>query len=474
MTGADFLSLMPLMIIGGAPVPIMLSIAFRRSYVVTYGFSVLAFIAAFVSLFFLGPVAPHAVSSLIVVDGMTILLSGIILLAGIVVAVLSENFLERLEGEKEEFFIILFVATLGSLLLVGASSFATLFLGLETLSVALYILIAYQRIHDRSIEAGVKYLILASVSSAFLLFGMGLIYTDTGSLEFSRIAVALGSSGYSTPLLLTGFAMLLVGIGFKLALVPFHMWTPDIYQGAPVPVTAFIATVSKGAVMGLFLRFFYMIRGYGNEHFIVVISALAILSMFVGNLLAIRQQQIKRILAYSSISNMGYLLVALLIGGRAGIPAAIFYIISYLVTTLGAFSVITFHSSHEHPADLVDDYRGLFWKRPWMALVFTLAMLSLAGIPLTTGFMAKFYLVFAGVDAGVWVLVIALIVNSVISLYYYLRVVAAMFSPATSVALPLVPFTGKVVLALIAAAILWLGILPQSILELISNFAVLN
>jgi NADH-quinone oxidoreductase subunit N len=171
---------------------------------------------------------------------------------------------------------------------------------------------------------------------------------------------------------------------------------------------------------------------------------------------------------------MGYLLVALLIGGRAGIPAAVFYIISYLVTTLGAFSVITFQSSHEHPADLVSDYRGLFWKRPWMALVFTLAMLSLAGIPLTTGFMAKFYLVFAGVDAGLWVLVSALSVNSVISLYYYLRVVAAMFSPDPGTGSPAVPFTGQVVLALIALTILWLGILPQQILEMISNFALLN
>ena len=322
MNGTDFLCLTPMMIIAGAPIIIMLTVAFRRSFMVIFGFSLLAFILSFLSLYLLLSSIPHQVSSLLMFDGFTILLSAIIILASIVVTVLSKTYILYQESEKEEFFITLFIATLGSLILVAANNFVTLFLGLETLSISLFILIAYRRVRDYCIEAAVKYLVLASVSSAFLLFGMGLIYTVTGSLEFSKIAGAISSTNYSQPIFLIGFGMMIVGLGFKLALVPFHMWTPDVYQGAPVPVATFIATVSKGAVMAVFLRFFYTIRGYENYNFILIITVMAIFSMFWGNLLAIRQQNIKRILAYSSISNMGYLLVTLLVGGENGIPAA--------------------------------------------------------------------------------------------------------------------------------------------------------
>jgi len=470
MTGTDFLCLTPLMIIAAAPIIMMVVIAFRRTYKVIYGFCLLAFLASFFSNFLLLPVIPHPLSSLLITDGFSIILSGIITLAAIVIIIFSYDYLLYQESEKEEYFIILFTATLGSLILVAANSFVSLFLGLEMLSISLYILVAYRRARDHSIEAGVKYLVLASVSSAFLLFGMGLIYTDTGSLEFAKIAMVIGSSGYSTPLLLTGAAMMMVGLGFKLALAPFHMWTPDVYQGAPVPVAAFIATVSKGAVMAIFLRFFYAIKGFDNHNFILMITAIAILSMFAGNLLAIRQQNIKRILAYSSISNMGYLLVTLLITRGDGISAAIFYIISYIITSLGAFGVITLLSDQKHDAEMVKDYAGLFWKRPWIAMGFTIALLSLAGIPLTTGFMAKFYIVFTGINSNLWLLVISLAINSVIGLYYYLRVIAAMFSDGNDKELPRISMTGQVALSIITICIIWLGILPQSIFQLISTY----
>jgi NADH-quinone oxidoreductase subunit N len=224
--------------------------------------------------------------------------------------------------------------------------------------------------------------------------------------------------------------------------------------------------------MALFLRFFYSISGFRNAGFILVVTVIAVLTMFTGNLLAIRQKNIKRILAYSSIANMGYLLVTLLIGTKEGISAAIFYIISYMATTLAAFGVITMLSGKENDADTLSDYTGLFWKRPWIAIVFTLALLSLAGIPLTTGFMAKFYLVFAGIDAGLWVLVITLIVNTVIGLYYYLRVITTLFSPANDVAFPSVSLAGNIVLGLVTLAILWLGINPDGVIQLIIRFGV--
>ncbi|MGE5395740.1 MAG: NADH-quinone oxidoreductase subunit N [Candidatus Saccharibacteria bacterium] len=467
MADVDFLGLTPLMIVALAPMIIMLTVAVRRAVMAIYGFSLLAFVLALLSIYVVIPLLPHSISTLLIIDRVTVVLWSVIILASIAVTILSRDYLLNQESEKEEYFIILFISTLGAMLLVSAINFVSLFLGLETLSISLYVLIAYRRISDQCIEAGIKYLILASVSSAFLLFGMGLIYLDTGSLEFLHIAQTVHSFTVADSLLYMGFGMMIVGLGFKLALVPFHMWTPDIYQGAPTPVATYIATVSKAAVMTVFLRFFYAIDGYNNFTFIRIISVIAILSMFVGNLLALKQQNVKRILAYSSISNMGYLLVTLLVGGENGIQAAIFYIISYLITTLGAFGVITLFSTQQHEAEMLMDYKGLFWKRPWMAFVFTLAMLSLAGIPLTAGFMGKFYIVFEGIHASLWLLVICLIVNSVIGLYYYLRVISVMFLEADDYTLPAVSMVEKGLMGLIAVGIVGIGIFPQWIIQLI-------
>jgi NADH-quinone oxidoreductase subunit N len=471
MIKTDFLCLTPLMIVAAAPVIMMLTIAITRNFKIIYGFSLLAFLIALVSVFFVLPAIPYRISQLLIFDNYSILFISIIISASILVTVLSYGYLQSQESEKEEYFMILFVATLGSLLLVSACSFVTLFLGLETLSISLFILIAYRRVSDRSIEAGVKYLILASVSSAFLLFGMGLIYAGTGLLEFKGIYLGLKLSAVSVPLLSAGFAMMLVGIGFKLAVVPFHMWTPDVYQGAPTPVAAYIATISKGAVMALFIRFFYVLHGNQNESFLYVITVIAVLSMFIGNLLAIRQQNLKRILAFSSIANLGYLLITLVIGNENGIQSAIFYLISYIITTLGAFGVIALLSDRTHDADILSDYRGLFWKRPWIAIVFTLALLSLAGIPITAGFMAKFYLVFSGINSGLWLLVFSLIINSVIGLYYYLRVITTLFVQAETKEFPSISFTGNLFLAFTAIGILWLGIFPEWFFHFIAQFS---
>lgn len=471
MTETDFFCLMPLLIISGAPIIMMLTIAISRNYQVNYGFSILAFVLAFLSVFFISGSIPHIISPLFIFDHFSLFFLGMIIAAGLLVTFLSQDYLLRQSGEREEYFIILFIATLGAAILVIANHFVSLFLGIETLSVSLYVLIAFNRHSDYSIEAGIKYLILASVSTAFLLFGMALIYTGTGTMAFGEIASILNKSTILSPIILTGFAMMMVGIGFKLALVPFHMWTPDVYQGSPAPITAFIATASKGAVMAVLLRFFYGIKGFQSPPLILIISIIAVLSMFVGNLLALRQQNVKRILAYSSIANLGYLLVTLLTGGTNGIHAAIFYLISYFVTTIGAFGVVTLMSVHEQDADNIENYKGLFWKRPWVAIVFTLSMLSLAGIPITAGFMAKFYIVFAGLKSGLWLLVFSLVINSVISLYYYLRIVTTMFSSVNDEEIPVISFTGNFTLAIIAIGILLFGIFPGWLIDLISGYS---
>jgi NADH-quinone oxidoreductase subunit N len=471
MTVTDFISLAPLLIIAGAPIIMMLTIAFVRSHKVIWGFSVIAFIVALASLYFVSQVAPHDIKPLFIFDKTSLFFMGMIIGASLIITLLSYDYLKFHMGEKEEYYIILFVSTLGALILTTATHFVSFFLGLETLSVSLYILIAYLKSRDNSIEAGVKYLVLAASSSAFLLFGMALIYTVTGTMNFKEIGAILISSDPLSPMIYAGFGMMIVGLGFKLALVPFHMWIPDVYQGAPVPVTAFIATISKGGVMALFLRFFFAIQGGSNSIFISVLSILAILSMFTGNFLALQQLNLKRMLAYSSIAHLGYLMITILAGNILGLQAAIFYLLAYFITSLGAFSVISLLSVCEQDAEQLDNFRGLFWKRPWLAVVMTLSMLSLAGIPLTAGFMSKFYLVFSGFKSNLILLVFCLVVNSVISLYYYLKVVTTMFSTADDRNLPVVSFTGNIVLVVVVIGILWIGLIPGSLFHFITEFA---
>ena len=467
MTERDFLCLTPFLIIAIAPVVIMVVVSVLRNYKVVYGFSVLSLLAAFGSIFFVLPSIPHAIEPLLILDAYSMFFLGIIIISALLVTFLSYDYIKRLEGVREEYYIIIFTSTLGAALLTVANHFVLFFLGIETLSVSLYILIAFQRSKTNSIEAGIKYLILASVSSAFLLFGMALIYTAFGTMHFGEIVAALVKHEPLSPLVLSGFGMMMVGIGFKLALVPFHMWTPDVYQGAPAPVSAYIATVSKGAVMAILIRFFFILKGFSNQYLFVAISGIAILSMFVGNILAIRQKNIKRLLGYSSIANMGYLIIILLTGSNKGVQASIFYLISYFFTTIGAFGVISLLSTNEYEAEKIEDFNGLFWKRPWVAMVFTLSLLSLAGIPVTAGFIAKFYVILEGMKAGLMVLIISMIINSVIGLYYYLRIITTLFSTANETNLPELSFFGNITLAIIAVSILLLGIYPGWLIDII-------
>lgn len=395
----------------------------------------------------------------------------------IVVILLSYAYLAQHAGPRGEFYLLLLLATLGSAVLAASTHFASLFLGLEILSVSLYTLIAYLRATQEQIEAAIKYLVLAAVSAAFLLFGMALVYDELGTMEFTRVAVLQSSTrGADTLIVLTGFVMIVTGIGFKLAVVPFHLWSPDVYEGAPAPVTAFIATVSKGGMFALLLRLFTLVDVRSYHALFLVFGAIAIASMAVGNLLALRQNNVKRILAYSSIAHFGFLLVAFLAGGKLGVTAASFYLVAYFVTMLGAFGVITILSGSDRDADQLDDYRGLFWRRPWLAGVFTAALLSLAGMPLTGGFLGEFYLADAGVGAGLWALVIVLVLSSAVGLFYYLRIVSTMCSrPAEetegSAVLPSLSLVGATVLASLTLVLVWLGVYPAPLIDLIQATA---
>ena len=268
--------------------------------------------------------------------------------------------------------------------------------------------------------------------------------------------------------------MMVVGFGFKLAVVPFHLWTPDVYQGAPAPVSAFVATVSKGAVVAILLRLFPPGDIIARSSLFFVFSAIAIASMLAGNLLALLQNNVKRILAYSSIAHLGYILVAFLAGRSQGVGAVTFYLMAYFISTLGAFGVISVLSGPGHEMESLDDYRGLFWRRPWLAGVFSAMVLSLAGLPLTAGFVGKFYLTMAGVGSALWTLVIVLVLSSTIGLYYYLRILFTFFAKQPESQVPVgpeqaLPLSGTLTLAALTFLLLWLGIMPAPIFDLIQT-----
>jgi len=406
--------------------------------------------------------------SLLILDQYALFYIGLILGATFAIAILCHGYLERHAETREELYVLLLVATLGSMVLVASSHFVSFFLGLEILSVALYALSAYLHTRRRPIEAGVKYLILAGSSSAFLLFGMALIYAQLGTMDLSRLEGLLVGA-QNSPLVLAGLTFIVTGIGFKLGVVPFHLWTPDVYEGAPAPVTAFIATISKGAIFALLLRYFYTI---GAQHFravFVLFAIIAIASMLIGNLMALLQNNVKRILAYSSIAHMGYLLVAFEASGGMASEAVAFYLVAYFITTVGAFGVVTILSDEERDADTLEDYAGLFWRRPVLASIFTLMVLSLAGIPVTAGFLAKFYVVTAGASAGIWALILILVISSVIGLFYYLRIVATLYARRPEAAPHAEPpsIAGRYVLLALTILLIWFGVYPAPLLKVI-------
>ena len=411
---------------------------------------------------------------LFVIDGYAVFYMGLIFVASIAVLLLSYGYLAARRERPEEFYLLVLLATLGAIALVASHHFASFFLGLETLSMSLLGLIAYPRDRENPIEAGIKYLLLAGISSAFLLFGMALVYARLGTLEFPRIATLLGAADEASPDLywLTGLALIFAGIGFKLSVVPFHMWAPDVYQGAPAPAAAFVAVVSKGAMFALLLRYFVTANAdaFGPAPMMIEIAAIA--SILTGNLLALLQNNIKRILAYSSIAHIGYLVVAFLAGGALRIEAVTYYLVAYTVMTLGAFGVITVLSASSAAAELeeLDQYRGLIWRRPWLGGAFTAMLLSLAGIPLTMGFIGKFYAIAAGVSAAMWPAVVALIVGSIIGLFYYLQVIVAICTPVpegVAAYAGAIPRTGGAALAALTLVLIWLGVYPTPLIHLI-------
>jgi len=475
MTAQEISKIMPLIIVLATPLILMLVIAFRRNHFTTMLLSVVGLAAALAFIPASRLIGIDRVGELLVVDSYALFYYSLIFLATIFIVVSSYSYLQlRFSGNKEEYYLLILTAALGSAILASAVHFVSFFLGLEILSVSLYGLVAYLRHTNEGIEAALKYLILAAVSSAFLVFGMALIYSQVGSMAFSDVMGFLSAPGHLTVITIGGLALMIVGFGFKLAVVPFHMWSPDVYEGAPAPVTAFIASVSKGGILALLFRLFSHYNLAQSPALFLIFAVLAVLSMFGGNFLALMQKNVKRLLAYSSIAHFGYILVAFLAGNGMsnfrGIEAATFYLVSYFVTIIGAFIIVGVLSTKEKEAQDMGDYRGLYWRHPFLSVALSAMLFSLAGIPLTAGFVGKYYVLSTGVGSHLWWLVIVLIVNSAIGVYYYLRLIVEMFSQADMVTTATKPNVGVltgVVLAFLTIALVWLGVYPTGIIAAI-------
>ena len=359
-------------------------------------------------------------------DGFARFIKLLVLVGAALVLVMGQGYIERQRIDRFEFPVLVTFSVLGMMLMASAADFITLYLSLELQSLALYVLAAFDRDNLRSTEAGLKYFILGSLSSGMMLYGISLVYGFVGATSFAKVAMTVQASGVSVGLIF-GLVFLISGLAFKVSAVPFHMWTPDVYEGAPTPITAFFSASPKIAAMALFVRAIIASFPSAIDQWRQIIIFISILSMALGAVAAIGQNNIKRLMAYSSIANMGYVLIGLAAGTAQGIEGVLVYLAIYLVTTIGIFACILCMRRGEHMVENIGDLAGLAQTRPAYAFVFAMLMFSLAGIPPLAGFFAKFYVFLAAVNAGLYPLAVIGVVASVVGAYYYLRIVKIIY-----------------------------------------------
>jgi NADH-quinone oxidoreductase subunit N len=403
-------------------------------------------------------------SGMVALDNLSTLFNVLFLSTTGLVILLSHPFLKKDDVEHSEYYALLLFATAGMMILASGLDLITLFLGIEVLSISLYILAGYRRDSDASNEAALKYFLLGAFSSSVLLYGIALVFGATGTTNLVRIADVLAGSNGPLPegLLFAGVALILVGLAFKVAAAPFHMWTPDVYEGAPTAVTAFLSAGPKAAAFAAFIRTFFIAFGPVHAEWDAVLSVLAVLTMTIGNVAAIAQTNVKRMLAYSSIAHSGYVLIGIVTGGVIGGTGAVFYLIAYVAMTLGAFAVIILLEHKAERGVELRDYGGLGFRYPWIGALLSLFMISLSGIPPTVGFIGKLYLFGGAVQSGHVLLAVIGVLNSAVSVFYYLRLMVLMYMRDAQETLPAVriPLAFAVVLLLTAAGTLWPGIFP--------------
>ncbi|HST59039.1 MAG TPA: NADH-quinone oxidoreductase subunit N [Longimicrobium sp.] len=373
------------------------------------------------------PLQDTSMTGMVAVDGFRGLSNCLFLISGAFAILLSTGYLDRRGINRGEFHALVLFSVLGMMLMAGASDLMLLFIGLEVMSVAIYVLVGFDRLDARSAEASLKYFLLGAFTSAIFLYGIALVWGATGSSNVRTLLPLLLSGDRQEPMLLAGMALVLVGFGFKVAAIPFHMWTPDAYEGAPTPVTALMATGVKAAAFVSLARVFLV--GFSGHYDVWSrpLFMLAAVTMVLGNLLAMTQGSIKRMLAYSSVAHAGYLLAAVLAGFSGGAAALLFYLFIYTLMTAGAFGIVIANARGADERVTLEDYAGLARQKPLLAGMFSIFLLSLAGFPLTAGFLGKFYILRALVQGGISELAVILVLASLVSYFYYLRVIVVMY-----------------------------------------------
>jgi NADH-quinone oxidoreductase subunit N len=479
--GIDYGAILPeLVVVGTAIVVLFLELVVppdRRQWLA--GVTVVGLLGALAATIPLWGQNRLAFGGTVVGDSLAAFFNVLLIAITILTVLISPRFLRALELDFGEYYILLLGATAGMMLLAAATSLMTIFLGIELLSISLYVLCGFARTAVRSQESALKYLLLGGFATGFLLYGMALIYGATGSTTLSGIAaftVASGSGAAGNVLLLLGIGFLSVGLAFKASAAPFHMWTPDVYEGAPTLVTTFMSVATKSAAFAAIGRVFIATFPSISSRWYFPLALIAIFSLFIGNLVAITQDNLKRMLAYSGIAHAGYILLGVLPGTAQGFTATLFYIASYAVMNFGAFAVVTAVGAGGEQTAELSYWRGLFYRRPFLATVMTIFMLSLAGIPPTVGFFAKLFIFQALVGAQIWAPLVVAVIMTIVSFYYYLRVIVVMFAAPEEAVVEQhsLGISTSTVLGAAALATIILGIFPAVVLDWATHAASLH
>ncbi|HUQ62992.1 MAG TPA: NADH-quinone oxidoreductase subunit N [Acidimicrobiales bacterium] len=420
-----------------------------------------------------------AVAGALVIDGFSVFFTVVVCSAVVLGALLADGYLRREHMDAPEFYVLMLLSASGGILMAMANDLIVVFLGLEILSIALYVLAGYNRRRAESQEAAIKYFVLGAFSSAFFLYGVALVYGATGSTNLSWIGAFVRNDTATSGLLLGGIAFLIVGLGFKVAAVPFHMWTPDVYQGSPTPVTGFMAAAAKAAGFAALLRIF--LTAFYTQPLLLdwrpIIWAVAVLTLIVGSVLAVVQSDVKRMLAYSSIGHAGYVFVGLQAATDRGLAGSLFYLLAYTFMILGSFAVITVIGRRGDGSHSIDSYKGLARSSPGLAFVFTVFLLAQAGIPLTSGFLAKFYVISAAVETHSYAIAIVAMLAAVIAAFVYLRLIVVMYMGADSeeaVTRAPMPVGTGLALGIALAFTVVVGFLPQVVFDFARDAAFLR
>jgi NADH-quinone oxidoreductase subunit N len=455
--------LLPVLIISVGILAVMIQASWKRSHFIAQGICLITLFLALAALIYQYPTDVKTITILFEYEPIGGFFSLLLLMVGISVALLQGPYMGANSKEvAEEFYLLLLLSCLGAMLLVMSRHVGSVILSIELMSLSMLAILAYNRERKIALEGAMKFLLLSGATTSVLLMGFALLYASSGQMMLvDMLQSPMGLMAKS------GFVLVLAGLAFKLSLVPLHFWTPDVYQGAPVNSTLLLTTLSKAAVFALFIKLILQVPADFEADLIRMLSFMAIASMLLGNWLALQQQNLKRLMAYSAIAHMGYVLVAAVIA--MGIDHSLvlegvsYYLLAYLVASILIFSVLTLLSRLDDQQDLdeLPQLQGLFWQHPWFASIMTVAFLSLAGMPITIGFIGKFYLLTLAIKLSAWWLVTSMLIGSAVGLYYYLRVIFTLFAPVKD-GIPQVSgaYLTKIWIGLITASLIMLGILP--------------